>query len=89
MNIFVIFLLLIITLLMLKIKLSVYFKFDNFESYIKIQGKFIKFKKKGTLIKRKKKDIKLYAIYITSTHFHYTTQKEKDNLSIALIFGRI
>lgn len=57
MSIFAIFLLLIIVLLMLKIKLFIYFRFDNFESYIKVKGKFINFKRKGTLIKRKKKYI--------------------------------
>lgn len=55
MNIFAIFLLLIISVLFLKIKISIYFKFDNFESKIivKIFGKEIE--RNGSLVMRKKK----------------------------------
>lgn len=97
MNIFVIFLLLIFILLMLKIKLSIYFKFDNFETYIRIKGRFINFERKGSLILRKKK-------YILEKRFNRfiknkSIDKEKlmsilkyvevDKLNINLLFGAI
>ena len=57
MNILAIFLLLIFIILFLKIKISIYFKFENLESYTFIKVCRIKFKRKGTLVKRKKKYI--------------------------------
>lgn len=55
MSIFVIFLLLIFIVLMLKIKISVYFKFDNFERHIKIKTWFINFERKGKINSKKSK----------------------------------
>ena len=57
MNIFVIFLLLIISVLFFKVKISIYFKFDNFNSYLKVKIGAKEFERNGTLVMRKKKYI--------------------------------
>lgn len=40
---------------MLKIKISIYFKFDNFERHVKIKTWFINFEHKGTINSKKSK----------------------------------
>ena len=55
MNIFAIFLLFIVVFLFFKLKISIYFKLDNFDTFIKIKCGFIEFKRKGSFVKRKRK----------------------------------
>ena len=55
MNIFAIFLILIISLLFFKIKISIYFKFDNFESKVKVKIFRKEIERNGSLVMRKKK----------------------------------
>lgn len=51
----IIIILLGIILLSLKLKISIYLKIENFDTFVKLKIGFIEIKRKGTLVKRKRK----------------------------------
>ena len=80
MNIFAIFLLLIIVFLLYKIELNIYFKLDNFESYFKIRILRKEIKRKGSLLVRKKK----YVLKNVITKFIEKKIIKKEDLKLLL-----
>ena len=94
MNIFVIFLLLII-IFNLKIKISICFKLNNFDAFFVIKVGYIKFTRKGTLVKRKKKYIEKnkFSKFIKKKVFNKDKMLklikviEIDNLNLNILVG--
>ncbi len=57
MNILILLIILICLLLSLKLKISLYFRLDNLNIYFDINTHFIKIKRKGNLVKKKRKHV--------------------------------